>query len=412
MIKYLILFTNSFPFVSTGEYTFIEPELSVLCKSFTRIFLVPQSNIGNLAHLPPNVEVDESYAKMVYQDHKIFSIFYALRSSFFWEELISRPKLLIQFAALKRLVFFLGYAELTYRWFQSFVERHDLPYSETFCYTYWFDWASFALGRLKLEHPSLKVVSRAHGVDLYEERHPFSYIPCREKSIALLDRLFLISKNGRDYLAGRYPSQAKKFEIFRLGVLDPGFLSKKSTDRVHRLVSCSHAVPVKRLPMLLDSLEILASNHPECRFLWTHLGDGSDLAVLKKRRYDLPDNLSLQLPGYLPNEGVLLFYQNNPVDLFLNISASEGIPVSIMEAQSCGIPVLATKVGGTPEIVDPENGFLVERNVSTEELAGLIWIGLNDPNLDKKRQLSRLSWQKGYNAEVNYEAFSEKLYSL
>ena len=45
-----------------------------------------------------------------------------------------------------------------------------------------------------------------------------------------------------------------------------------------------------------------------------------------------------------------------PVDLFLTVSANEGIPVSIMEAQSFGIPVIATDVGGISEIVNNVNG--------------------------------------------------------
>jgi len=51
------------------------------------------------------------------------------------------------------------------------------------------------------------------------------------------------------------------------------------------------------------------------------------------------------------------------VDLLLFPSISEGLPMSIIEAQSLGIPVIATAVGGIPEIVkDGENGIIVERD--------------------------------------------------
>jgi len=46
----------------------------------------------------------------------------------------------------------------------------------------------------------------------------------------------------------------------------------------------------------------------------------------------------------------------------MNLSETEGIPVSIMEAQSAGVPILATNLGGTSEIVNNENGFLVEKD--------------------------------------------------
>ena len=48
--------------------------------------------------------------------------------------------------------------------------------------------------------------------------------------------------------------------------------------------------------------------------------------------------------------------------MFINLSSSEGIPVSIMEAQSFGIPVIATNVGGSGEIVVSETGVLVDEN--------------------------------------------------
>ena len=49
----------------------------------------------------------------------------------------------------------------------------------------------------------------------------------------------------------------------------------------------------------------------------------------------------------------------NDFDLFVNMSLSEGIPVSIMEAISFGIPIIATNVGGNAEIVNDETGVLI-----------------------------------------------------
>jgi colanic acid/amylovoran biosynthesis glycosyltransferase len=71
--------------------------------------------------------------------------------------------------------------------------------------------------------------------------------------------------------------------------------------------------------------------------------------------------------GNVENSKILDFYSENYVDLFINFSEFEGVPVSIMEAQSAGIPVLATKVGGTSEIVSSDNGFLVEKHFDLSE---------------------------------------------
>ena len=68
------------------------------------------------------------------------------------------------------------------------------------------------------------------------------------------------------------------------------------------------------------------------------------------------------------NFEILDFYKNNYIDLFINLSYSEGIPVSIMEAMSYSIPTLATNVGGVSELVNEDNGVLVERDSIAEEI--------------------------------------------
>ena len=62
-------------------------------------------------------------------------------------------------------------------------------------------------------------------------------------------------------------------------------------------------------------------------------------------------DIDLHLFGHLDNNEIFNMYKNNSYDYFITLSESEGLPVSIMEAISCGIPVIATAVGGITEIV-------------------------------------------------------------
>ena len=67
---------------------------------------------------------------------------------------------------------------------------------------------------------------------------------------------------------------------------------------------------------------------------------------------------------------VISFYQDNRIDLFVSLSESEGLPVSMMEAMNHGIPVVSKDVGGVREIViDGETGFIVPKESSLEEIA-------------------------------------------
>ncbi len=78
-----------------------------------------------------------------------------------------------------------------------------------------------------------------------------------------------------------------------------------------------------------------------------------------------------------------------------------------MEAQSAGIPVLATAVGGTPEIVNNENGILVDKDENDEIIAQKIKVYFDLPEVEKqqKRKQSYQNWNVNYNAEKNYITF-------
>ena len=105
--------------------------------------------------------------------------------------------------------------------------------------------------------------------------------------------------------------------------------------------------------------------------------------------------------GALSQEEVFSFYRCNHVDLFVNVSEAEGIPISIMEALSFGIPCVATRVGGNPEIVHHgENGYLIDKDFEDRELSGLsdYVVNSNGLMLDKA---ARISWENEFSIEKN-----------
>ena len=72
--------------------------------------------------------------------------------------------------------------------------------------------------------------------------------------------------------------------------------------------------------------------------------------------------MNLILPGVVPNNEISNIYKKYKPDFFINLSSTEGVPVSIMEA-FFGMPVIATNVGGTSEIINDSVGAIINSDI-------------------------------------------------
>lgn len=409
----LIIFTKSYPYDFAAEQTFLHREISHLAEKFDKVVLMPKVCSGYRFDVPDGVEVDESFAGFIRKNSSVFRfVMNVLNSKTIYQELRAHPSLLLFPAKFLKLVLFSGRAEITKNWFRNWLAVRRYDDSDIVLYSYWFDDVAMGLGLIKRTNPQIRLVSRAHGYDIYEEMYFPYYWPLRIQALAKLDKLFPASYNGRDYFRSRYPEFHDLFETVHLGVEDPGFISKPSVDGVLRIVSCAYIVPLKRIDLLLEGIACAARMRPDQKFEWHHFGEGRKrrkfIKALKNR---FPHNATGHLPGYVPNQDILRHYRGNPVDVFVNLSTTEGgASVSIMEAISCGIPVIATNVGGNPEIVSKRNGLLLPLNPSAEEVAQALLQICDEREMSyTMREESRRVWQESYSADVNFQDFAEKL---
>jgi len=207
---------------------------------------------------------------------------------------------------------------------------------------------------------------RLHGFDVFEYVNN-GYIPFREAFYKKADLLAPISERGRNHILEHYPQFESKTTVFRLGTKSRG-QTKQARDGIFRLVSCSGLVPVKRIHLLIDALKHIS----DYSIQWTHIGDGPLFSILKERSLSLPKNILVIFEGHVKPYKVLDILVERNFDLFINVSESEGAPVSIMEAFSAGIPVMATRAGGTSELVSEEVGKLVSVDITPLELSSSI----------------------------------------
>lgn len=411
----LLLFTASYPYDGGAEQTFLDVEIRHLQKMFDRVVLVPRKRTGSRLPVSQTVEVDESYSALLDGLNPFTAIPNILFSKLIHSDVFSRPSLLMHPQAIKRLAAFAVGAQMTHNWVLNWIARNTIDPAECIFYTYWFDQAALGIGLAKQKHPQIRLVSRVHGYDLYEEYYyKPPYWPCRPLALSLLDRLFPDSQAGLLYMQDRYPGDSSRYETALLGVTDPGFVNQPSSDGVFRVVSCSMLEPVKRVDLILAGVKTAASRRPNQRFEWHHIGNGARRMELQKIADEtFPPNAKGYLPGYTSKEVLMSFYRDCPAEVFINASETEGTPVAVMEAVSCGIPVIATSVGGNREIVGERNGILLGENPGPQDIASAIFDLLDDPKSARAmRDGSRKVWMESYNADANYAAFAERLRSI
>ena len=162
--------------------------------------------------------------------------------------------------------------------------------------------------------------------------------------------------------------------------------------------------------LLAQSLEYL-----DFAISWTHIGDGSQLEELKNycRRFE-NTKIQINFKGYIFHEQIPVIYEKENFDLFINLSSSEGIPVSIMEAFAAGIPVMATKVGGTHELVNMQNGILLDPAITPAELAQALrsFFSLPEEVIQEMKFEAFNTCKEKYDARKNAYLLVSKLESI
>jgi glycosyltransferase involved in cell wall biosynthesis len=124
--------------------------------------------------------------------------------------------------------------------------------------------------------------------------------------------------------------------------------------------------PEKGQMIFLQAMEKAARVVPGAKALI--IGDGQDRPMLE--RFCLERGLSERVLFLGYQERIADYYQI--LDLLVLPSLSEGLPNTVLEAMSFGVPVLATAVGGVPEIIENGNGRMVPPNDPEALAAGMI----------------------------------------
>ncbi|HDY7750715.1 TPA: glycosyltransferase family 4 protein [Vibrio vulnificus] len=172
-----------------------------------------------------------------------------------------------------------------------------------------------------------------------------------------VDRIGFVSEFSKYEFVKKYPEFNEKTFFCYNGVGAETNFINKNPNRVKKFICVGTINSRKNQTFLLDclsSLDEIYRNNIELSFA----GGGPMLVELMEKKERLGLN-NVEFLGEVNNvQELLLDY-----DIFVLPSKDEGLPIAIIEAMRCGLPILSTPVGGIPEMVK-DNGFLVDLNIS------------------------------------------------
>lgn len=411
------LLAESYPSKLSAEYSFLNKEIACFADSNeVNLTLIPTSSPQSLhdsVYLPKNVKVDFSLAEF---NHLSFGDKIAIPINFFFSlyflRLIKKYGIkILNYHSCKTFAINLEIERRSQSFFQKFISENKLDMTNSIFYTFWFSPSTNGILNLKKERfNNLKIISRAHGSDLYNER---GIKPFRDNYIHFIDGVFCISTHGHNYMSDLYPQVKKIFHVSKIGINNKINSNIKSTDNNIRIVSCAYVIPLKRVEKIFHSIYLFTEKN-KVHVEWIHFGGGSHEASLKDYISTFKKNeyMTIDLKGSVQNDEVIEYYHKNPVDLFINLSTTEGLPVSMMEAQSNYIPILATNVGGVSEIVNFTNGYLVPADFSFDDVIKGLESILFAKDIDMYRLNAFNSWRQNHNGDVVYPNFIDAIRKL
>lgn len=394
----LFFFTISFPFAD-GE-PFIENEFPYLLNSFDKIVIICSSQPTRERSLPEKVSV-----------HCIYDIIKDKgKLGYYFKD----PGLI-----LSTLVRELNNCRSKSYFFKNLRTYHSTLLHSMICadyisqlqqfdrkasfYSFWMNDHALTLSILKAQKKIDSFLFRVHGYDLILERWPHQYIAFQKTCQLFADRILTVSNKSLAYFRSKHPGYKNAGSSY-LGTADHGVNDHSPDNSLIRIVSCSNIIPLKRLHLLAEALKNVS-----IQLEWIHFGDGEGKKELLEQIKSLPANIKVELKGQVSQKVLFEFYQEKRIDAFINVSESEGLPYTITEAISFGIPVIATDAGGTSEIVNDKTGILLELECPASKITDIFNACINSPiRTSDFRKGVREFWLNNFSAEKVYPNFIQK----
>lgn len=408
----LVFITDTYPLGGITEQAFIKPEIEPLAAAFDRVFIMPV-NSGILSgifsafpdqSLPANVTVSRTLLSAPSAAAKAISILHPRAI----EALAADASHLPDLKALRHLMAFSAYVLHYRRKLARWIKQQHINIHDTVFYTFWFEAATAALATI----PGLKIITRAHGHDIYDFKPNFVSPYWRRLSLRKIIGVKTASKSGADYIRHKFPQYAGKIATRYLGSPAPLTPNPDTNDIDTPLVllNCSRLAEGKGVELQIELIKEWARRNPSRLIHWLCIGGGPLEWKIRDSTNNLPANLTVEMTGPMNNENVHKLLSTRHIDASLLLSESEGgVPVSMAESLSYGIPIITTSVGDLSEVTLKSGGLLLSGNLTTDEFCSKMNVFI--PRLPLLRSYAVEFWRQHLNASPLRESWTKELAS-
>ncbi len=274
------------------------------------------------------------------------------------------------------------------------------------------------LGRIAARRVGIPIVAVSRGWT-WENLKVRAYEAADRANLRFVDRVVAVSE-GQGERVRRTGVPSSRLSVIRnaarlnaFAVPDADYRRKlrelfpTDTPLSHIVLAAGRLSPEKGFGVLIESLPAVLRRHPGCGF--AIFGEGAERGALERRIAELGLGERVRLPGFTADLDKYLPW----ADAVVLPSFTEGLPNIALEASAAGVPVVATAVGGTPEVVaDGETGFLVPSGRPdriAEELNRL----LDSPDLRRSMGgAGRARMRERFTFEAQARRYSELFASL
>jgi glycosyltransferase involved in cell wall biosynthesis len=193
-----------------------------------------------------------------------------------------------------------------------------------------------------------------------------------------------VSKWMKEQIIKQYPKiDSSSISVIHNSVDTELFTPNSGGDPPQRdiILFTGRLIAAKGIGYLVKAMPSVLREYPEARFIF--IGAGNPSPYLERVKQMGISEKNYAFLGYLKEASDLVEYYRAS-SVYVAPTLYENLPIRVLEAMACGVPVVASKVCAIPEVIDDGvNGILIQPG-RVDELADAICRLLDDPNLRKK----------------------------